>query len=181
VEAFQIRFFSFLTKTNFANLYLDLLLLLHSLRTSSTAFEQELHEFFVDYMVNDNLGQISNAHVVFSDSEPLKARSHKCIELARLFSVAVDFPKTGVPAIIPSYLRPKDYPDFMEKEDKVTYKSQCVIGTLFRSVKEVAKEQSFSLELTKQSMLLNYDLQLQVKCPQPKLSFVYRILVIRRI
>ncbi|KAG0628256.1 hypothetical protein M758_1G013200 [Ceratodon purpureus] len=123
---------------------------------------EELHEFFVDYIVNDNLGQISNAHVVFCDSEPLKARSPNCIELARLFSVAVDFPKTGVPAIIPYHLRPRDYPDFMEKEDKTTYKSERVIGTLFRSVKEAAKEQFFSLELTRQSMLQNYDLQLQV-------------------
>lgn len=122
----------------------------------------------MNYMVNDNLGQIANAHVVFADSEPLKARSAKCIELAELFSVAVDFPKTGVPAIIPAHLRPRNYPDFMEKEDKITYKSECVIGTLFRSVKEAAKEQFHSLELTKRIMLENYDSQLQVIFPLPK-------------
>lgn len=131
-------------------------------------FVQELQEFFVNYMVNDNLGQISNAHVVFCDIDPLKARSPRCIELARLFSIAVDFPKTGVPAIIPSNLRPREYPDFMEKEDKPTYKSECAIGKLFRSVKEAAKEQFFSFEITRQSMLQNYDRQLQVIRPRPK-------------
>lgn len=86
----------------------------------------------------------------------------------RTFSVAVDFPKTGVPAIIPAHLRPRNYPDFMEKEDKITYKSECVIGTLFRSVKEAAKEQFHSLELSKRIMLENYDSQLQVIFPLPK-------------
>lgn len=46
---------------------------------------EELQEFFVNYIVNDNLGQISNAHVVFADIESLKANSSKCIELANLF------------------------------------------------------------------------------------------------
>ena len=154
--------------------------MLYPLRIPSLV-EQELHEFFVDYMVNDNLGQISNAHVVLCDSEPLKARSPKCIELARLFSVAVDFPKTGVPAIIPSSLRPRDYPDFMDKEDKTSYESRCVIGTLFRSVREAAKEQVLSLELTKQSMLQNYDVQLLVRCLRPKSSFVREIFAIWKI
>ncbi|TVU15539.1 hypothetical protein EJB05_39064, partial [Eragrostis curvula] len=47
-----------------------------------------------------------------------------CIELAKLFSVAVDFPKTGVPAVIPHELHVKEYPDFMEKLDKPTYVSK---------------------------------------------------------
>ena len=55
-------------------------------------------------MVNDSLGIIANAHTAFADKELFKARSSPCLELAKLFSVAVDFPKTGVPAIIPSHL-----------------------------------------------------------------------------
>jgi hypothetical protein len=31
---------------------------------------QEVQEYFLDYMVNDNLGIIDNAHKVFADSEP---------------------------------------------------------------------------------------------------------------
>jgi RNA-dependent RNA polymerase len=38
------------------------------------------------------------------------------MDLARLHSVAVDFPKTGAPAIMTKDLRPAMYPDFMEKK-----------------------------------------------------------------
>ncbi|EXB53890.1 RNA-dependent RNA polymerase 1 [Morus notabilis] len=78
---------------------------------------EEIMEYFADYLVDDNLGIISNAHTVFADKEPKKARSKECIELAKLSSIAVDYPKTGVAAIIPGHLRAKEYPDFMEKTD----------------------------------------------------------------
>lgn len=120
---------------------------------------QELQEFFVKHMMNDTLGQLANAHVVHADSEDLMARSTKCLKLAELFAIAVDFPKTGVPAVFPADLRPDRYPDFMEKGDKVTYESSRVTGKLFRDVKEAANS---SLS-TPQETLLTYDIQLQVR------------------
>ncbi|KAM0847860.1 hypothetical protein ACQ4PT_054767 [Festuca glaucescens] len=96
---------------------------------------EEVHEYFANYIVNESLGMIANAHVVFADKDPLKAESEPCIELAKLFSVAVDFPKTGVPAQIPPHLHVKEYPDFMEKHDKETYVSNGVIGKLYREIK----------------------------------------------
>ncbi|CAK9140305.1 unnamed protein product [Ilex paraguariensis] len=87
-------------------------------------FTAEVVEYFTNYIVNDSLGIISNAHTVFADREPYKAMSDPCLELARLFSIAVDFPKTGVPAEIPPQLRVKEYPDFLEKQDKTTYTYQ---------------------------------------------------------
>lgn len=102
---------------------------------------QEIQEFFVKYMVCDSLGVISNAHVVHADSQPAMARSFECQELAKLVSIAVDFPKTGVPAIIPQNLRPRSYPDFMEKnEEKEMYRSERVLGKLFRQVKAASME-----------------------------------------
>ncbi|CAN6478993.1 unnamed protein product [Victoria cruziana] len=95
---------------------------------------KDVQEYFANYMINDSLGIISNAHTVFADREPMKAFSPPCIELAKLFSVAVDFPKTGVPAVIPSHLRVGEYPDFMEKPDKPSYVSRGIIGKLFRAV-----------------------------------------------
>lgn len=116
---------------------------------------QEVHEYFANYIVNDSLGIIANAHTAFADKEPSKAMSPSCIELARLFSIAVDFPKTGVPAVIPQQLYVKEYPDFMEKPDKPTYKSDNVIGKLFREVKDMAPHvsslQSFTLEVARRS------------------------------
>lgn len=99
---------------------------------------EEVQEYFANYIVNDSLGIIANAHTVFADRELKKAMSEPCIELARLFSIAVDFNKTGVPAEIPPHLHVKEYPDFMEKADKMTYNSPNVIGKLFREVKDRA-------------------------------------------
>uniref|UniRef100_A0A9I9E0L8 RNA-dependent RNA polymerase n=1 Tax=Cucumis melo TaxID=3656 RepID=A0A9I9E0L8_CUCME len=84
---------------------------------------QEVQEYFANYMVNDSLGIIANAHTAFADKEPKKAMSNPCIQLAKLFSIAVDFPKTGVPALILANLRVQEYPDLMDKADKVTYQS----------------------------------------------------------
>ncbi|XP_050366586.1 RNA-dependent RNA polymerase 1-like [Argentina anserina] len=123
---------------------------------------EEVEEYFVNYIVNDSLGIISNAHTVFADREHQKAMSHPCIELAKLFSTAVDFPKTGVPAVIPPNLYVKEYPDFMEKPDKSMYVSYNVIGQLFREVKDIAPHDncitSFTLQVAKKS----YDPDMEV-------------------
>jgi RNA-dependent RNA polymerase len=97
---------------------------------------QDIQHFFLEYMVNDSLGVICNAHVVEADSNPLGASSEKCRQLAVLACAAVDYPKTGHPAVLPSGLRPRSYPDFMENEDKPSYKSESILGQLYRDVKE---------------------------------------------
>ncbi|CAO2040760.1 unnamed protein product [Urochloa humidicola] len=97
---------------------------------------EEVEEYFTNYIVNESLGIIANAHIVFADKEYLRAESEPCIQLAKLFSVAVDFPKTGVPALIPYELHVREYPDFMEKLDKATYVSKGVIGKLYREIKK---------------------------------------------
>ncbi|KAK2999092.1 hypothetical protein RJ639_023779 [Escallonia herrerae] len=96
---------------------------------------EEVEEYFSNYIVNDSLGIIANAHTVFADREANKAMSGPCLEFAKLFAVAVDFLKTGIPALLPSHLRVTEYPDFMEKTDKITYESQGAIGKLFQEVK----------------------------------------------
>ncbi|KAF2305651.1 hypothetical protein GH714_007247 [Hevea brasiliensis] len=115
---------------------------------------EEVEEYFTNYILNDSLGIIANAHTVFADREPSKAMSDPCIELARKFSIAVDFPKTGIPAEIPPHLLVREYPDFMEKADKPTYQSQNVIGKLFREVRHIGPPtssiKSFTLEVARQ-------------------------------
>ncbi|XP_013585196.1 PREDICTED: RNA-dependent RNA polymerase 1 [Brassica oleracea var. oleracea] len=123
---------------------------------------EEIEEYFTNYIVNDSLGIIANAHTAFADKEPLKAFSDPCIDLARKFSIAVDFPKTGVAAEIPQHLYVKEYPDFMEKPDKPTYESNNVIGKLFREVKERAPPlisiKSFTLDVASKA----YDKDMEV-------------------
>ncbi|XP_071691335.1 probable RNA-dependent RNA polymerase 1 [Rutidosis leptorrhynchoides] len=123
---------------------------------------EEVEEYFTNYIVNDSLGIIANAHTVFADREPQKAMAYPCVELAKLFSIAVDFPKTGVPAEIPAELRVKEYPDFMEKPDKTTYESQSVIGKLFREVKDIAPKNSPVNPFTREVARQTYDQDMEV-------------------
>ncbi|KAJ1992088.1 hypothetical protein H4R33_001144 [Dimargaris cristalligena] len=96
---------------------------------------RDMQRFFLSYIVSDNLGQIANAHLIRADRSPNLAKHPDCIRLAELHSLAVDFPKSGVPAEMPSYLRPFEYPDFMAKPDKTPYRSISVLGKLFRAVR----------------------------------------------
>ncbi|KAL8161780.1 hypothetical protein V2J09_013269 [Rumex salicifolius] len=117
---------------------------------------EEVQDYFVNHIINNNLGMIANAHTVFADKDHEKAMSEPCLKLAKLFSVAVDFPKTGVPAEIPQELRVKEYPDFMEKPEKPTYESKNVIGKLFREVKHRVPE-SIMVPFTKDIATRCYD------------------------
>ncbi|KAI3467228.1 hypothetical protein Pfo_023891 [Paulownia fortunei] len=123
---------------------------------------EEVEEYFTNYIVNDSLGIIANAHTVFADKEPSTALSEHCSELARLFSIAVDFPKTGIPAEIPPHLRVKEYPDFMDKPNKTTYESYRVIGKLFREVKDIAPHTTSFRSFTKEVAMRSYDPDMEV-------------------
>lgn len=109
--------------------------------------EQDVAEFFVRHMVNDSLGKISNAHVVWADKSPEGAMNADCLELAKLAALAVDYPKTGQPAVLPYYLKPTEYPDFMEKDAGQTYESTKVIGRLFRLVQGILPKESELMQL----------------------------------
>ncbi|KAJ4801872.1 RNA-dependent RNA polymerase [Rhynchospora pubera] len=121
---------------------------------------EEIQNFFVDYMENDTLGTISNAHLVYSDQEPLKARSENCLELAKLHSMSVDFAKTGAPAEMPKHLIPKKYPDFMERHDKPMYVSTGVLGKLYHSFMSYTRNGDAVHEIACRS---SYDYDLEVE------------------
>lgn len=57
-----------------------------------------LSEHLVNFVKNDNLGQISTWLLAQADLKG--ADCSECEVLARLHSTAVDFPKTGVPAAL---------------------------------------------------------------------------------
>ncbi|KAK3219293.1 hypothetical protein Dsin_013263 [Dipteronia sinensis] len=124
---------------------------------------EDIEEYFADYIMNDSLGVICNAHVVFADTEPSKAMSNSCNDLARLASIAVDFAKTGVPAEIPRSLRVDKYPDFMEKENRPTYESQRVLGKLYREVKDIAPPTAAIKSFTREVAIMSYDPAMEVE------------------
>jgi RNA-dependent RNA polymerase len=100
---------------------------------------QDVVEFFATHMLNDNLGKISNAHVVKADLSPEGALDEGCLALAELAAKAVDYPKTGIPAMMPFQLRPREYPHFMEKDESITYESSKIIGSLYRSIQGILR------------------------------------------
>ncbi len=60
-------------------------------------------DHFVNYVKNDNLGQISSWLLAHLDNKG--ADCSECIELAKACSTAVDFAKTGVPVQFESIKR----------------------------------------------------------------------------
>ncbi|XP_057952137.1 RNA-dependent RNA polymerase 2 [Malania oleifera] len=123
---------------------------------------EEIQQFFVDYMINDTLGAISTAHLVHADREPDKARSPKCLQLATLHSMAVDFAKTGAPAEMPIFLKPKEYPDFMGRGDKHTYTSVGILGKLYRATTESRVRERSSFVWSQKIAEAAYDRDLEV-------------------
>ncbi|GAU36665.1 hypothetical protein TSUD_15780 [Trifolium subterraneum] len=96
------------------------------------------------------------------DKEPLKATAEPCIELGKLFSTAVDFPKTGIPAVTPRELFAKEYPNFMEKSDKATDKSNNVIGTLFREIQGISTRDGSITSFTREVAKSSYDTDMEM-------------------
>ncbi|KAG0251066.1 hypothetical protein BG011_007879 [Mortierella polycephala] len=110
-------------------------------------------KFFVQYAVSNNLGLIAHAHLALSDKLEDGPLHGKCIRLAQLHSDAVDFPKSGKHAELTPELRPRDYPDFMEKTPDRTYRSERIIARIYRdcgrldSFKPKDYSQSFNKDL----------------------------------
>ncbi|RDX97814.1 RNA-dependent RNA polymerase 2, partial [Mucuna pruriens] len=123
---------------------------------------EEIQQFFVDYMINDTLGAISTAHLVHADREQDKAKSRKCLELAQLHSMAVDFAKTGAPAAMPRVLKPREFPDFMERVDKPMYISNGVLGKLYRAIIESQMQIRYSFVWSEKLAEEAYDRSLEV-------------------
>ena len=76
---------------------------------------------------------ISTLHMRLADK--LGAGHADCLSLAALANVAVDYTKSGVPAVIPRELRhylehPITWPHFMEKAGRKYYTSDKVLGDL---------------------------------------------------
>lgn len=123
---------------------------------------QEIQTFFADYMISDTLGAISNAHLVHADCEPEKAMSAKCLELANLHSMAVDFAKTGAPADMPRHLKPREFPDFMERWEKPMYVSHGALGKLYRATVQFINQMNPSPDFPNEIPADAFDLDLIV-------------------
>jgi len=97
----------------------------------------DIKRFFVNYVFSDHLGKIANAHLAKADHLPGGAFHEDCKSLAQLHSDAVDFPKSGIPAKFPKSLRAANVLLNFQKLDKPSYRSDKVLGTLYRSIDDL--------------------------------------------
>ncbi|CAF4723521.1 unnamed protein product [Rotaria sp. Silwood1] len=105
------------------------------LDTNITFGINDICKFFIEYIEADNLGMIANSHLAFADQSLLRAKAKECLQLARMHSTAVDFAKNGVSAQrLTTELRPSKYPHFMENRQKLSYRSQTILGQLYDEV-----------------------------------------------
>jgi RNA-dependent RNA polymerase len=101
--------------------------------------------------------------VVHADLSEYGATDKNCLTLAELAATAVDFPKTGKVVSMPPYLKPKMYPDFMGKEEYQSYKSEKILGRLYRQIKDAYDEDvAASSELNLVPGDIPYDSDLEV-------------------
>ncbi|THU44667.1 hypothetical protein C4D60_Mb02t09780 [Musa balbisiana] len=122
---------------------------------------QDIIDFYLKNMVNENHGVICNAHVVHADRSEHGALDENCLKLAELAATAVDFPKTGKIVTMPPTLKPKTYPDFMGKDDRLSYKSEKILGKLYRKIKD-ATDDELPSELPCTFEDLPYDTDLEI-------------------
>lgn len=106
---------------------------------SSVKNSNSFAKYVVDFIKDSNLGQICNLHQILCDKSSEGANDEKCIELAKLASIAVDSPKTGQIAKIPENFLQSDAPSFMRMKDKKSYESEKPIGKMYASCKEFPK------------------------------------------
>ncbi|OAX80444.1 hypothetical protein ACJ72_05225 [Emergomyces africanus] len=131
--------------------------------------KEDIIDFFVTFMQQDQLGRIATIHQTIADQRPLGTFDTECLVLAELHSTAVDFSKSGVPVDLGRIPRfPRYRPDFQAPGPRVTiaeslslledhdamivqdddedederpatrfYKSDKILGELYRSINEV--------------------------------------------
>ncbi|GBO09359.1 RNA-dependent RNA polymerase 1, partial [Araneus ventricosus] len=91
-----------------------------------------------DYIFNDKVGIVASQHLVWADQVKQGIFSDVCIRLAKQYSLALDFAKSGRAVPRNHKDRAFRYPDFMQKlDEKKTYLSTNALGILFRSCKSL--------------------------------------------
>lgn len=71
--------------------------------------KDDMSNFFIDFIRQDNLGVIAVRHMILADQQEDGTRDPSCLELAGLHSTAVDFSKTGIPVNMKELPRANKY------------------------------------------------------------------------
>ncbi|XP_042904893.1 uncharacterized protein [Parasteatoda tepidariorum] len=109
-----------------------------SSETNNAIMVEDMIDFLVQFIKNDQVGSIASAHLAQADQESIF--SEKCITIAKKFSYAVDFAKTGVSTHLHGNERPTKFPDFMERHFQESYKSKKALGKMYRVIRDYESE-----------------------------------------
>jgi len=99
--------------------------------------ESDMIDFIGSYIQGDKLGVIANSHLAHADRQDRGIFSEQCLRLAQKHSDAVDFPKTGLSVIISPDLKSREYPYYMQKRDKPSYRSEHVLDKLYSQCQSI--------------------------------------------
>lgn len=121
-------------------------------KDDNTVDVPEVRQFFVDYIYEDKLGNIADAHVrkftgltvvltvvqmYHADKSDKGVFDPVCLELARWHNIAVDAPKTGKQVPNLDCMKIPEYPDHACPTSlSRTYPSQKILGKLYRMADE---------------------------------------------
>lgn len=123
---------------------------------------RHLISFFVQHMKHDTLPRIAMSHRAYADQLEGGAMNPRCLELAQLHSQAVDYAKTGVPALMSHRLSPKEWPHWMGRTFKRTYRSMTALGRIYDEVQvetfEPAYDKPFDARIPEHYPDLDVDL-----------------------
>lgn len=144
-------------------------------QNNMTMVRDNIIDLFCNYFRNNYLGFISALHLVHADISQNGALSKECLELERLHSTAVDFPKHGknVSREEVNKYKMKAYPDFMARKDKDQYESKKALGIMFRSAKTIFDEamDKYREMSTKQVEYVDKDLLIEGREKYLELAF----------
>ncbi|SPO31371.1 related to RNA-dependent RNA polymerase [Ustilago trichophora] len=102
---------------------------------------EDLADFFVDYVINDQVGLVSTFHLHIADKSELHSMDPDCVKLAQLHAKAVDYRKTGQAVHRKDVPMPpfgSSRPDFLAQRPAGPgiYPSTRALGRLFRAIPE---------------------------------------------
>ena len=109
---------------------------------------EDLADFFVDYVINDQVGLVSTFHLHIADKSELHSMDPDCIKLAQLHAKAVDYRKTGQAVHrrdVPMPPFGSARPDFLAQRPAGPgiYPSKRALGQLFRAIPEQLTDTPF--------------------------------------
>lgn len=106
---------------------------LDALNLSRTVEMKDILDFYSDFIINNQVGQIASAELSLADQLKCGIFHETCKILNFKYAVALDYAKTNRNIKLSSCEKPAYYPDFMCKSgDKPTYRSKRTLGHLYR-------------------------------------------------